>query len=547
MTIGTGSSFAWINPDYLKKWQGLSVLLEDGAEGSEQTSVIYALTTLDEHQPHFEACQSINDPICAEAQQFEIFQYFPVCEGEQIWCIEEVWAQDQSGNKFKGKFDKPMPSFGTTDFEEDKKFGMPASKGSGLIFDFPDLPDHGGTKYGVIAGNFLQTIQFQRGHQNDLAKYHLGDLFLFLSPVEIKKGNIYSKFKTLLHVKGGTTMSKTTETGVRCFLLDDGLCAAESKFPDQISFGIKLRIGSELSGWFHGRLSSPNVTIKKFTTYNEIAILGNPVKVPRIEEEALFKNIPQSTLDFVSKSNLNFGIGGYKKGDNEFGTISYPVSLPGAEDFFKAAMPVFNDTATSEKTVWSFYTLKQFGASQDLIRNCTNQSSSLAGIVTTNSLIYEAGPPIYDQATGTLNYKVVSPHFRPNKDIATGNYDLIISSEVARCIYKFSNAPIRGTVEVISDDGSIKIATTSVTENDGWIHLSANNFTFSSPTIKVKLSQDAPAKVTNQSGAVAPTPIQPTTVEKSKTLSKTITCIKGKNAKKVSGVNPKCPTGYKLK
>jgi hypothetical protein len=28
---------------------------------------------------------------------------------------------------------------------------------------------------------------------------------------------------------------------------------------------------------------------------------------------------------------------------------------------------------------------------------------------------------------------------------------------------------------------------------------------------------------------------------------KTINCIKGKTTKKVTGTNPKCPTGYKLK
>jgi hypothetical protein len=28
---------------------------------------------------------------------------------------------------------------------------------------------------------------------------------------------------------------------------------------------------------------------------------------------------------------------------------------------------------------------------------------------------------------------------------------------------------------------------------------------------------------------------------------KTITCVKGKSTKKVSGTNPKCPKGYKLK
>jgi hypothetical protein len=37
---------------------------------------------------------------------------------------------------------------------------------------------------------------------------------------------------------------------------------------------------------------------------------------------------------------------------------------------------------------------------------------------------------------------------------------------------------------------------------------------------------------------IAPTPIA---------TKKTIVCVKGKTNKKVSGVNPKCPKGYKLK
>ena len=32
-----------------------------------------------------------------------------------------------------------------------------------------------------------------------------------------------------------------------------------------------------------------------------------------------------------------------------------------------------------------------------------------------------------------------------------------------------------------------------------------------------------------------------------KTQKKTITCVKGKLLKKVNGINPKCPTGYKEK
>jgi hypothetical protein len=48
---------------------------------------------------------------------------------------------------------------------------------------------------------------------------------------------------------------------------------------------------------------------------------------------------------------------------------------------------------------------------------------------------------------------------------------------------------------------------------------------------------------------VAPTP-EPTptaAVVKKPQLKKTITCVKGKTLKKVTGANPKCPSGYKKK
>ena len=73
-----------------------------------------------------------------------------------------------------------------------------------------------------------------------------------------------------------------------------------------------------------------------------------------------------------------------------------------------------------------------------------------------------------------------------------------------------------------------------VSEKDGFIKLQADNFTFSSPTIKVKFTQDKAAS------AVAPVKIIPK-------KSVTITCIKGKVSKKIVGANPKCPTGYKKK
>ena len=46
---------------------------------------------------------------------------------------------------------------------------------------------------------------------------------------------------------------------------------------------------------------------------------------------------------------------------------------------------------------------------------------------------------------------------------------------------------------------------------------------------------------------VKPTPIITIKPTPSKPIIKTITCIKGKLTKKVTGISPKCPTGYKVK
>jgi hypothetical protein len=100
-----------------------------------------------------------------------------------------------------------------------------------------------------------------------------------------------------------------------------------------------------------------------------------------------------------------------------------------------------------------------------------------------------------------------------------------MSSSVARCLYGFNSAPLKASIQIVNENGQNSVATTVISEKDGWLKLGAYGFTFSSPTLRVKLTQDkASAK---------------------KKL--TITCVKGKLTKKVTGTTPKCPSGYKKK
>ena len=133
-----------------------------------------------------------------------------------------------------------------------------------------------------------------------------------------------------------------------------------------------------------------------------------------------------------------------------------------------------------------------------------------------------------------------------------GVYNLVMRSDVARCLYGFSKAPVKATVSVIGASGSPEVATVIVGEKDGWLYLSANNFEFSSPTVQVKLTQDAPAPaptptVSESAAPATPAPSTPATPTAAPLKKITITCVKGKTSKTVSGVKPTCPSGYKKK
>jgi hypothetical protein len=44
-----------------------------------------------------------------------------------------------------------------------------------------------------------------------------------------------------------------------------------------------------------------------------------------------------------------------------------------------------------------------------------------------------------------------------------GMYNLVIKSDVARCIYGFSAAPVKATISIVSSDGTAQVATNQLT------------------------------------------------------------------------------------
>ena len=211
---------------------------------------------------------------------------------------------------------------------------------------------------------------------------------------------------------------------------------------------------------------------------------------------------------------------------------------PDALEDFRLWTPLLADKPMAMRTMWS---IRSIGNFDPAIQSCNRQG--LSGLVTTNAAVYSDGPPTFDKESQSLNYTVGAPHYDTSNKVFSGTYSLIMNAAVARCIYGFGNAPISAKIEIASEDGSPSVAVTTLNQKDGWLRLSANGFHYSTPQIKVKLAEEKPA-------VAAPTPTKTpalplTSGQAAAKLLKTITCVKGKQVKKMTAISPSCPKGFK--
>ncbi len=334
-----------------------------------------------------------------------------------------------------------------------------------------------------------------------------------VTPVSLKKGN-YSKVV-------GWQDSNQEETRY-CAALEDGACALSESFPSGYRFKLDVRLGASPTGWIHGRIKDPKVELVKSEDFTRLSVEGEPVVVPVMGIIKPSTSLPLKARSFYEDKFLQtrYEVQGKKV------QLSTPEP-DGESSFYEYELweNLIGDKASASPSQWTFRSLTIPFSSAE----CFKDTSKFIGVVTTNAMMYAGGPPVFNKEDGTLEYKVGSPHLTSRGEVFSGTYNLQISSEAARCVYKFTNAPIQATISIVNDSGEKSIATTTVSEKDGWLRLAAYGFTFSTPTVKVKLTQN-PTKDVVTKGV--------------KTL---ITCLKGKTTKKVTAVNPTCPKGYKKK
>jgi hypothetical protein len=508
-------------------------------------------------------CATVNDPVCSGG--FFYNAILPQCANDaDINCIADFGITDSQSNPTSAKFQRYFPSKALNAFEGSPAIGVPTGA-TGSVYSLPEANFGASDLYFVSVmlsgggnelGSDVESLDIQVFPVNYQDSLH--------TQAEFDAG--YSFFTdSTKPTPGWSNGAPGITPGVFC-VANSGAerkCLQRYEFPTDKRYFLKLRMSKVPSGWLHGRIAKQDISISNSNNVSTLSIQGEPVSVPAVYKMYRWNEMPtglQSQYDantgfYINdpdRSNPNnSGPGGRSPGDIDPFKRNViikpdPWSSIGMEQL-KLVLPYVNDQASAVLSSWSVRTLSQGEMSGS--NQCFNDRGRITGLVATNATSYSAGPPTFDTTTQSLIYKVSAPHLTDKKVVFQGTYDLSIPSDVARCIYKFSNAPIKAEISIVGADGAPKVATTTLVERNGWLRFSANGFTFSAPTIQVKMFQDPPAPTPTPTPT--PTPVEvvtskptpkPTAVKRT-----TITCVKGKTVRKVTAVKPVCPAGFKKK
>lgn len=388
--------------------------------------------------------------------------------------------------------------------------------------------------------DYYLTGVVQSGGQNRNQTWddlHVIQFFFEVIPIVRENSTLVKAPEKFIQKRVGRNYSEVMSTNYEsaCLANDAGICLHRRDFPAKNRLTVTLQLPKFISGWLNGRLNKPKVTSAPFSASSDRIVVEAGAEQNIFAGNWMKKSsLPKLTFKSDAAARMFTGL---TNGDN-------PMSLrdsgeDGALDAYETWAPYLGEKAFAINETWTLSS-----ARVDNPSSCVKKGGGVQGVVSTNASAYEATAPTYDKSTGTLNYKVAAPHFAPDgKTENIGTYGLSMSTALIKCMYGVDQLPSSASIAITSSDGKERVSTVALQQVGNWVHLSADNFTFSSPTLKIKLNQSSAPAQTNQSSSSASN--QSAAPAKSAPVKVSITCVKGKITKKVTGTSPKCPAGFK--
>jgi len=188
-----------------------------------------------------------------------------------------------------------------------------------------------------------------------------------------------------------------------------------------------------------------------------------------------------------------------------------------------------------------------YGQNNDVV-DALGACGKIGGVQVVSNAMHSLDPT-WDEAAEAIAVRLSTPHLLPDGSVNVGYLEIRMPRAAALCMWKVDlDGSIKATVNITYEDGSTpSIATVNGKRiGDDYLIISTG-FHYSSPTLRVKLSQDNAVKPAENSVSA-----QSENKDESKVAApaiaakkiKVINCVKGKLKRKISGVNPKCPAGF---
>jgi hypothetical protein len=404
-------------------------------------------------------CTRLSDRNCRPGADTELTAIFhaPKCDtSREVNCVDGVFAQ-VSDQTVRGIF---LGYVSRVEIPANRSAGILGRGASTSLWQIPGVVHAGGTD------TYAVRVQYDLNYSGNRFRAYPGFQASILPYAE--KSDPSAKDQTVT-----TNQIFMSPTG--CHWSKNGVCGSAQEFSPGSLFGLQLRFESHIQNWFAARMSNVDIKVQERPSSSKsIQIVGSPVQVATLSAQMPKANIPAKLKKIMARIGLDprQSSGWLSQANDGFSTeIVEAVKVP------------TRDQASGYSSAWNLEVVPNgIGAF------CTGAPNRVLGIVSTNSMAFQPGPPQF--RGGFLNYEVAGLHYLPGgEQLALGTYDLVISSDYARCLYGFSQAPISGSVAVVNDRGQKTVATTTFGEKNGWVKLSAKGFTFSKKTIRVKITK----------------------------------------------------------
>ena len=454
------------NPDLVPSPDGVATF-QIGEDGASSYSSALAGSRNDGTSQR--TCETISDPECSSSKVDYIGSdaILKVCaSSSDNNCVVRLEMAGEDGILHQASFIRNTIGM---------NFAANASRGymgatTPSLWSLPQVPSASGTTDYAVIVRADTRMDWQDG------RFKTYGFIASVRPYRAKTGNYESPYqfttKQDFNGKPGTGLGGGGHN-YECAWAEKGTCGVLQDFAPNTRVKLTVRITSEVGGWFNGRIKDPIISVAQPRSgVNEITVDAAPAEVQRMLYQTSLENLTRTERSWAG------GAGSIDKGFVQWARASDPQAFR----FLNYFRNKVQDKTVGVNTFWNFAS-----SGSQSSNSCLGDTSKVLGIVTTNSMAYNGGAPQFKN--GFLNYEVAGLHYQPDGTTKVqGTYDLVMRSEVARCLYRFSRAPLSATISV-TGTGDKTIATTVVSEKNGWLKMAAYGFTFSKKVIKVKITK----------------------------------------------------------